>query len=111
MYFYYLPEACAAVPAGGDISDKVACNFRRTLTFRRKKSHRITPQLSSTREHLYACVKSGSCRTRDVFICEVSSCCLLRIINNLYIKFPTCTRCEETKIKFKKNIISMILKN
>lgn len=48
MYFYYLPEACRGADRG-DISDKVACNFRRTLTSRRKKSHRITPQLSSAR--------------------------------------------------------------
>jgi len=41
MYFYYLPEACRDADRG-DISDKVACNFRRTLTSRRKKSHRIT---------------------------------------------------------------------
>lgn len=87
MYFYYLPEACAAVPAGGDISDKVACNFRRTLTFRRKKSHRITPQLSSTREYLYARVKSGSCPARGMCLFAKFHPCLLRIINNLYIKF------------------------
>lgn len=31
MYFYYLPEACRGADRG-DISDKVACNFRRTLT-------------------------------------------------------------------------------
>lgn len=54
----------------GDISDKVACNFRGTLTSRRKKSHRITPQVSSTREYLY----TPALRARfvpHVFICQV----------------------------------------
>lgn len=96
MYFYYLPEACRGA-GRGDISDKVACNFRRTLTSPspapataapappRKKSHRITPQLSAVREYLYAPVPEGGGRgydggavwfvrrVRGVFICQVSS--------------------------------------